>query len=90
MKKHEGFNSNRLSKAADNPREVAFAKAWRNNNGKGPSHSKHTIDYLIPECTVRDEQVAATIIQWLGSNVGMAFLREVVLSNKNIRDFLPN
>jgi hypothetical protein len=32
--------------------------------------------YPVGAITERDRNIAATLIQWLGSNVGMAFLHE--------------
>ena len=81
---HEGLSKIRLHPAADNDREVSFAEQWKDQN----SGMCHTLLYLIPDCTERDATVAATIIQWLGSNVGMAFLREVISSNENVRNNL--
>lgn len=81
--KHVGFDKDRLHPAAGNPREVAFAKAWNKEN------KYYSItDNLIPHATERDAQVAATIIQWLGSNVGMSFLRDVARKNKKVREYL--
>lgn len=73
---------------ASNPSEKTFAEHWERINvsrfegldGKG------VLDYLLAkdpnypkdEVTERDRQVAATVIQWLGSPVGTHFLREVV------------
>lgn len=70
------------------PREVAFAKKWREDNELG-----HTLEYLLSETpnerdgvvTDRDREVAATVIQWLGSTVGMCFLRDVIDSCPEIR-----
>lgn len=64
-----------------NPQEQRFAEAWTEFN----KHTRH-IDYLLrvgdqtgrpPHCSERDEVVAATIVQWLGSPVGLAFLRDL-------------
>ena len=83
--KHEGFSSNRLHSKADNPREVVFAKAWQHEN-----EISGTLAALIPDCQPRDAQVAATVIQWLGSNVGTCFLRTVIAA-KSVRDAVtPN
>jgi hypothetical protein len=38
------------------------------------------LDRLLGECsTERDARVAGTVIQWLGSSVGMAWLRQAFL-----------
>lgn len=73
--KHQGLHANRLTKAADNPREVAFAEEWDKENSSS-FHNQPTLDHLLGIASgVRDRAVAATVIQWLGSNVGMSFLR---------------
>jgi hypothetical protein len=70
-KKEAGLHRNRLTQ---NPEEKRFVDAWEksnvlryildpNNRGVTPSD--------------RDEQVAATIIQWLGTPVGRAFLQDL-------------
>lgn len=83
---HEGYSWHRLAPECDNPREVAFASQWRKENevdGRTP-----IITSLIPGCTQRDATVAATVIQWLGSNVGMSFLSNVVDSSPEVARFL--
>ena len=83
---HEGFNTSRL---ATNPREAAFAAAWKNLN-KGVDHltTPGILVSIVPNATPSDAKVAATVIQWLGSNIGMEFLRTVADSNKDIRSRL--
>jgi hypothetical protein len=73
--KHEGLCRYRL---ASNPLERVFADAWKK---QAPS----TLGYLIcgqdinrHDYTERDAEVAATVIQWLGSPVGKSFLDEVL------------
>ena len=85
--KHEGFHKDRLRKNRDNPREVAFAEQWIFENDWGPRKCK-MLDALIPDATKRDAEVAATIIQWLGSNVGMGFLIEAMQREPKIREYL--
>jgi hypothetical protein len=80
--KHEGFCANRLHPLADNPREVTFAKLWNEEN------ESSLLSKLIPEMTQRDATVAATVVQWLGSNVGMSFLRNAVIRDAQIREWL--
>ena len=73
--KHEGINSHRLKQ---NPRERMFANAWA-------KEAPRTLGYILcgqdrnrHEFSQRDAEVAATIIQWLGSPVGTAFVEEVI------------
>ena len=85
--KHDGLFANRLSKEADNPREVTFAKLWsEENNAK---ERRHLLSQLLQDkVTQRDAQVAATVVQWLGSNVGMSFLDAACRRNPAIRTWL--
>lgn len=69
----------------DNPEEQRFAEAWANKNHNG----RHLADLLTcipvrqpPAPSERDEQVAATVIQWLGSPVGQGFLRDLGYERK--------
>jgi len=73
----------------DNPMEEKFARAWNDQNiaKPGTSDGRGTLDYLLAkdcnrpagEVTDRDREVAATVIQWLGSPVGQGFIRDVQL-----------
>lgn len=72
--KHRGLHAHRLK---GNPEEKLFATAWARENELG-----HLLDHLLDErfqgrpveATEREAQVAATVIQWLGSPVGQNFL----------------
>jgi len=76
--KYEGRWQHRFK---DNPLEKRFAKKWQEQNKYG-----HTLEYLLTNeinkrdgnVSQRDRQVAATVIQWLGSPVGQSFLSEVL------------
>ena len=71
-----------------NPEERRFAEAWAKHCGDGK-----TLAYLLtvgdqrfPTApTGREEQVAATVIQWLGSPVGQGFLRDMGYEKKGQR-----
>lgn len=82
--KHIGKSSNRLY--SDNPREVVFAELWQRENDL-----HHTLEYLLgdnnrPNPISEEEiEVAATVIQWLGSNVGMSFLRDCINASPEIQ-----
>lgn len=78
--KHYGLSRNRLSRE---PLEKEFADAWGNI-------APDTLGYLLcgqerlkHEYTQRDAEVAATIIQWLGSPVGESFIREILEKGEN-------
>jgi hypothetical protein len=84
--KHVGKNTHRFK---SNPLEERFAKVWKRINTLHYSGVRlATLDYLLAddinypngEVTPRDAEVAATVIQWLGSPVGQEFLREVITS----------
>jgi hypothetical protein len=84
--KNEGFHKERLGEDRDNPREVAFAKRWEFENNGRPGN--HLIDHMIPDATERDRQVAATVIQWLGSNCGMGFIYDTMEKEPKIKKYL--
>lgn len=71
---HVGRFASRLSRE---PLERKFAQTWQEAN----DHTK-TLGYLMGNgsetghVSARDREVAATVIQWLGSTVGQAFLQE--------------
>jgi hypothetical protein len=77
--RHSGNATHRLKQ---NPLEKRYADMWRQKQDSG------LLEYLMGDGTSkspvseRDEMVAATVIQWLGSPVGQGFLRDV--------NFLPN
>ena len=70
-----------------NPLEKDFAEAWEELNSARPGqiNGRGTLDHLLTETpneadgvvTERDREVAATVIQWLGSPVGQSFLMQV-------------
>jgi hypothetical protein len=81
--KNRGLHQYRFK---DNPMEEVYAKAWnlQNTARAGTSEGRGTLDYLLAkdcnypmgEVTNRDREVAATVIQWLGSPVGQSFVKE--------------
>jgi hypothetical protein len=74
---------------ADNPEERRFAEAWDKevNRETGVRHGLLAYllgDGLLPtDVTAREEIVAATVIQWLGSPVGQGFLRNLGYEKNN-------
>ena len=78
--RNKGINSNRLKRE---PLEQKFAKLWEKDNHRKIGNG--ILDYLLAqdpnyprgEVTPRDREVAATVIQWLGSPVGISFLEEI-------------
>ena len=76
----------------DNQMEEEFAKEWEvlNTNRAGKLDGMGTLDYLLAEevnhpcgeVTDRDREVAATVIQWLGSPVGLSFVMGVIDSGE--------
>ena len=79
--KNRGRNQHRLNQ---NPLEKKFAWTWEKMNGGIQRHG--ILDYLLAEnnnqpmdeVSDRDREVAATVIQWLGSPVGKIFLYQVI------------
>ena len=96
--KHVGLHANRLSAKADNPREVAFARQWAKENEDDRPGTQSSVGNilrtLVPDAGQRDATVAATLMQWLGSNVGMCFLCDVIRDSPEVarwvRDRMPN
>jgi hypothetical protein len=77
----------------DNPLEEKYAKEWEKRNISWITNDldgKGTLDYLLAkdsnypagEVTDRDREVAATVIQWLGSPVGQGFIKDVLEKEK--------
>ena len=73
--KHHGVSRHRL---LQNPLEQKFADGWE-------KMAPTTLGYLLcgqdsnfHDYTERDAEVAATMIQWLGSPVGESFVREIL------------
>jgi len=75
MMKNKGIHQYRFK---SNLLEKVFAETWEAQNGRG-----HTLEYLLSlrnereSVTDREREVAATVIQWLGSPVGQSFLEDV-------------
>ncbi len=84
--KHVGLSAHRLSKEANNPREVAFSEQWKEENQGGAGGN--LLQSLVPLADQRDATVAATIIQWLGSNVGMCFLLDVIMKSPDVQKLI--
>lgn len=90
-KKYQGVSSHRY---ADNPMEKRFALAWQEQNEYG-----RVLDYLLyppehgsvssPRAAVAEKkhEVAATVIQWLGSPMGQLFLAHV-LQEQGLKELL--
>jgi hypothetical protein len=83
--KNKGIDSDRLN--IWNPREISFAHIWEEEN------EKHNIlgcllsgwpAGVIARPTEEEKIVAASVIQWLGTNVGQAFLQscEIDIANR--------
>lgn len=72
--KHRGLHANRLKK---NPEEKAFADLWDEHNEVYRELDSLLYPSLAGPCekaTERERQVAATVIQWLGTKWGRNFL----------------
>ncbi len=87
-----GWKTNRL-KFDPNDKENAFSQHWKEENRKnrGMNYGRGILQDLFfeksdsmhtPKCflkiTNRDRLVTATVIQWLGTNVGFCWLREAL------------
>lgn len=73
-------------------REKTFADEWEKENQEIPGLNsgmgimQHLTDVLEGGMTARDACVAASAIQWLGTNCGLGFLGKVVQNSPGIRD----
>lgn len=87
--KNRGFLYERIAdnrKYKYNDTEEAFIKEWNKKYGMHNQSYASEINLLFLsrkferrlKITPRDRMVAATIIQWLGSNCGMAFIETVL------------
>ena len=78
---NKGLHHNRCK---GNPLEKRFAEKWDEMNSEF-KYGIGTLDYILAlnnnrpsgEVSDRDRQVAASIIQWLGSPVGQNFLKDM-------------
>lgn len=95
------FQGRSAHRYRDNPLEKRFAEAWqRENDTSRPGLKYALLEYLMDEkksgtpipladLSSRDWEVANTLVQWLGSPVGVNFLRDVLArAPKNIRQDL--
>ncbi len=81
-KEWQGINSHRYK---NNPQELKFAEVWQKLNDRKIMNNYSTIDYVLNRkseayvevCSERDQEVACSIIQWLGSPCGQRFLESV-------------
>lgn len=83
--KHEGKSAHRISR---NPAEAVFAAEWAKENERNTlNRGCGTLDWLLhgdgaecwPEKTTKAEAVvAATVVQWLGSPVGMSWVKRTL------------
>lgn len=71
-----GYHAHRLKPEQSNPREVGFADQWKEENKYRDMLfrllNREGRQNLDPDLETR--RSVATVIQWLGSNVGMSFL----------------
>ena len=79
--RNKGINTHRFR---NNPTEKLFAKKWDEIN-TSPSGKDCILEFILAtdanhpkgETSDRDREVAASVIQWLGSPVGQIFIRTV-------------
>lgn len=81
----KGLHEHRL---LGNPEERRFAEAWAKINDASLNRFQEDMFYRFRHGTItvaewdRDAEVAATVIQWLGSPVGQAVLRDLGYERK--------
>jgi hypothetical protein len=94
--KNKGLQQYRFKQ---NPIEKMFADEWEKQNVSlfGTLDGKGTLDYLLAkdcnspggEVSRRDREVAATVIQWLGSPIGQNFLSNVKMKIQKNNHLVP-
>jgi hypothetical protein len=72
--RHKGLSANRLSTNSD---EQAYADAWTEQAENILGKLLYGDDKHRRNVTLREAQVAATVIQWLGSQIGQGFIEQV-------------
>ena len=82
--KNKGINTNRFR---SNPTEKIFAIKWEeiNTDVHGKLNNESVLDFIMAnesghpkgEVSNRDREVAASVIQWMGSPIGLMFLKQV-------------
>ena len=83
--RHVGYDEHRLKVDFPSNGEMVLATEWAQQNDE--MRTNGILKMLIPSPTQRDAKVAATIIQWLGTNVGGAFLNRVFRKDSGMADF---
>ena len=76
-----GFHAHRLVPNTLNPREVTFLRCWQKQHELSDLLTELlscSADNYSNKATLRDRTIAATIIQWLGSPVGISFLHDTL------------
>jgi len=82
---HVGYDKHRLDVNYPENGERALAEAWvKQNADRG---SSGFLGLLVPAPDQRDAKVAATIIQWLGTNIGSAFLASVMRQSPEFANY---
>ncbi|MCC5613012.1 hypothetical protein LC612_41610, partial [Nostoc sp. CHAB 5834] len=59
-------------------RERALAKAWEALNSDAGGWLTPVFENLVPKYTSEQAHAAATVVQWLGSEVGFQFLSDTL------------
>lgn len=80
---HDSLQRDRLRKRERINPERIYAAAWKRINRRGNWRGASLLelvlqpsgDVAIPTVSRRDAEVAASVIQWLGTNVGYGFIR---------------
>lgn len=90
MKRFVGKNIHRLSQ---NPVEEKISELWSNENERWYKNGRGSIlqytlspdgGKTLPDVSERDEMIAATVIQWLGTPIGQSLFNEMFSLNESI------
>lgn len=82
---HRGTSYNRTQydkESRDRRREAAFAKHWEGANVAEQVGLAPMLQTLVPQHTQDQATAVATVVQWLGSEIGFDFLTKVLADAK--------
>lgn len=83
--RYTGLRQDRLRHPV-NDAERHIAKAWQEFNKGQRTREGDVVDYITRGGSDRDRVIVNSTIQWLGTNVGQAFLRDILPHLPRIKD----
>lgn len=97
MKIPPTYRGHSFCRTKSNPAELAFAEAWAAFNTANP-HLPANLDLILNEDGSRHpaqtppeiRKATASVVQWLGSPVGMSFLLGVIEKSPELRGYIAD